>query len=128
VLGWLGSAVSIVTAVLLAAHVIGLLRLRQDIGGSMHYPIAVLVSTVGLAVAAVFPMDPSLGFPPGADPAVVPSVAGAVHDVAGPTFLLGLDYAGIWPGAWSGLFERLAAYIGLGWVALTAYALRRASS
>jgi hypothetical protein len=129
-----------------------------------------MVSTFGLLVAALFPMAPSLGFPPDAEAATVSNVAGVVHDVAGPIFVLGLavatilsrhhlavlgvptrfarwswaasaavvlsyatcsvlvgmDFGGIWPGAWGGLFERLAAYTGLCWVSLTAHALSRA--
>jgi hypothetical protein len=168
--GWLGSVVLLVTAALLAVYAAGLVRLRRDRGGPVRYPVVVMVSTFGLLVAALFPMAPSLGFPPDADAAMVSNVAGVVHDVAGPIFVLGLamatilsrhqlavlgvptrfarwswaasvavvlsyatcsvlvgmDIGGIWPGAWGGLFERLAAYTGLCWVSLTAHALSRA--
>jgi Protein of unknown function (DUF998) len=168
--GWLGSVVLLVTAALLAVYAAGLVRWRRDSGGPVRYPVVVMVSTFGLLVAALFPMAPSLGFPPDADAAMVSNVAGVVHDVAGPIFVLGvaaaailsrhhlavlgvptrfarwswaasaavvlsyatcsvlvgMDLGGIWPGAWGGLFERLAAYTGLCWVSLTAHALSRA--
>lgn len=167
-LGWIGTSVLLVTAALLAACAAGLLRVRRLNGGTLAYPITVTVSTLGLLVAALFPMDPSLGFPPGAETAS--SFSGAVHDIGGSAFLVGsataalltrrhlaslgvrapvalwspwagttallcfgtcsvlvaLDYADILPGAWSGLFERAAAYIGVLWIALTARAIRMA--
>src|SRR4029453_4069778 len=52
--------------------------------------------------------------------------AAVVLSYATCSVLVGMDFGGIWPGAWGGLFERLAAYTGLCWVSLTGHALSRA--
>jgi hypothetical protein len=58
--------------------------------------------------------------------AVQPAACSVDSGYATCSVLVGMDFGGIWPGAWSGLFERLAAYTGLCWVSLTAHALSRA--
>lgn len=98
--GGLGTVRLVATAVLLAAGAGGVLR-----RGPRAYPTAVLVAATALAVAATFPMEPSLGFPPGSEPRG--DLAGHVHDVAGPVFILALAVAAVlsrrvlsvsWPG------------------------------
>ncbi|HEY8341278.1 MAG TPA: DUF998 domain-containing protein [Egibacteraceae bacterium] len=84
--GWVGTATLLATALLLGGYALGLRRACRALGAPRGYPLAVAVSALALLVAAVFPMDPSLGFPPGAVPQA--TAAGAVHDVAGPVFVL----------------------------------------
>ena len=83
--GWVGTGILIVTSASLMAYTAGLHRLRADLGGSRGYPVAITVSAAGLALATLFPMDPSLGFPPGAETGI--SLAGSIHNIAGPLFI-----------------------------------------
>jgi hypothetical protein len=163
--GWIATLSLAICALLLLGCAFSLFAERQRTTVKSAYPIVLFVAAVGLLVAALFPMDPSLGFPPGTDSTPTQSVSGAIHDVAGPVFILGLavaafltrrflarvtqgslttrlgwvagaviilsfvltsvlvslDYAGVLPGAWSGLFERIAIYIGLCWIARVCY-------
>lgn len=169
-LGWIGVTILIVTAVLLAGYALGVFAHRDR--RWRVYLVAVTVAAVSLLAAAIFPMDPSLGFPVGSLADAVPTVAGQIHQAAGPLFivalavaaftsvrvlrdvgiarfparwghvvgtavivafvvcstLVSLDYAGVIPLAWSGLFERIAIDAGLLWVSVVAVALRRARS
>jgi hypothetical protein len=83
--GWVGTSILIVTSASLMAYATGLHRMQADRGGSRGYPVAVALSAAGLALAALFPMDPSLGFPPGAKTGI--SLAGSIHNIAGPLFI-----------------------------------------
>jgi hypothetical protein len=89
--GWVGTALLAVTAVLVGAGAIGLLlALRHR--GRIASAVALLVAAIGLAIAAAFPMDPSLGFPVDSTEGT-PSFAGLVHQAAGPVFIVGLAIA-----------------------------------
>ncbi|WP_426320596.1 DUF998 domain-containing protein [Microbacterium sp. E-13] len=161
--GWIGIVTIAVSALMLLACAIALFAVRRRANAKTAYPLTVCIAAIGLLTAALFPMDPSLGFPPGTElTPTTQSVSGAIHNVAGPVFILGmavaaflsgryvrrvshgavavglgwvagvaivisfvltsvlvsLDFAGVLPGAWSGLFERIAIYIGLIWSAL----------
>jgi hypothetical protein len=167
-LGWIGVATLVITAALLAGYALAVFRVGERRWRA--YPAAVAVAAVALVIAAIFPMDPSLGFPAGASADGVPTVAGQVHQIAGPLFivalavaaftsgrvlralgvrrarsrwgstvgtavivafivcstLVSLDYAGVIPHAWSGLFERIAIDAGLLWVSTVAAVAIRA--
>ena len=86
--GWLGTTLLGVTAVLVGTGALGLLAALRRRGGRIATAVALLVAAVGLAIAAAFPMDPSLGFPVGV-PEGAPSVAGLIHQAAGPVFIVG---------------------------------------
>lgn len=90
--GWLGTTLLVVTAVLLLTGALGLLVTLRRREGRIATAVAQLVAAAGLFAAAAFPMDPSLGFPAGADESVQ-TVAGMVHQVAGPVFIVGLGVA-----------------------------------
>jgi hypothetical protein len=90
--GWMGTVLLAVTAILVGAGGIGLLVGLRRQQGRTAAPVAVLISAIGLAVAAAFPMDASLGFPAGTTEGT-PSFAGLVHQVAGPVFIVGMAIA-----------------------------------
>ncbi|MFC7545345.1 DUF998 domain-containing protein [Plantactinospora sp. GCM10030261] len=165
--GWLGTAKLAVVGLLILLVAMGLRTASRATSdpvrrGSFLAHRWVAAAGSGLLLAAVFPMDPGLGFPPGATPGQ--SWRGTLHDLAAGvlfvsltvagwrlgrdlhrahhgtgwrtagrvvaatvilaflacTALVSLDYAGTWPGAPSGLLERIAAYTGLAWVGVAA--------
>lgn len=157
--GWVNTAGLAVAGVSAFAAVSGITRCLSVTGRQRLLPAAVAAYATGMAAAAAFPIDPGLGWPPGAEPRH--TAGGQVHDlsgllvfaglsgaawagrrtfpprpghrprwrrwsaVAGVTIpasfltccaLVSLDYSGIWPGAPSGLFERIALLTGMGWL------------
>lgn len=167
--GWLGTANLLLggaSSLLLSA---GLRRVFRSGTGSLWGPLFVALFGLGLLLAAAFPIDPGLGYPPGVEPGDSPSLTGTIHDVAGLivfgaltaacltlarrfrgneqwkgwwryslltgilvpvafiicSILVGLDYSGSFPGAPSGLFERISMILGSAWAALLAVRLLR---
>lgn len=155
--GWVNSVGLAIGGASALAGAAGLTRVRLA-GRGRFLPAPVAVYGAGLVLAAAFPIDPGLGWPPG-QPARH-TAAGRVHDLAGGlTFaglagaagvgqrwfaqnpprlrwrrwstvtgvtvpasfaaccaLVSLDYSKAWPGAPSGLFERIALLTGMGWL------------
>lgn len=89
-LGWIGTVSLLAAGALLLAHGAALFAAARRAASGRGYATALIVAAVALLVAAVFPMDPSLGYPPGAPQPDEPTLAGRVHDVAGPVFILAL--------------------------------------
>jgi hypothetical protein len=156
--GWLGTVNLAITGLLLLGFSRGLWRVMQKGRGSKWGPRLMAMTGAGFIVAALFAIDPGLGYPPG-----VRAATGSWHDglhkvgalllfgsLAANTFvfrrrfkrgwrvysissglgviaaliissmLAALDYSGKYVGAPTGLFERIALAIGLGWVCLLA--------
>ncbi len=170
--GWIGTASLLATALLLLICAAALFAVARRSSRRSGYPSTVGLAGLALAIAALFPMDPSLGYPPGATASDAPTLSGSIHDVAGPVLILALataaflgrgflrtldiqaawarhgwvvgvgivaafavtsilvslDYAQVLSGAWSGLCERIAIYLGLGWIAGIAWQVDRAQS
>lgn len=119
-LGWIGTISILACAILLCLDAAALLAVRKRAQIRSAHPVAVAVAAVGLLLAGLFPIDPSLGFPPGAASATEPTISGRVHDLAGPGFIIGLAIAAFLTGR---LFRRLqvaVGWTGLGWVTGTA--------
>ena len=115
-LGWVGTLSLLTTAVALGMNAAALVALRRTSRVRSWYPGVLAGAAAGLLLAALFPMDPSLGFPPGAEPGS-PTTSGLLHDIGGPVFILGLAMAAFLTRT---LFRRLnapARWTGLGRVA-----------
>lgn len=89
-LGWIGTVSLLAAAALLLAHGASLFAAARRAESRSGYATALVVAAVALLVAAVFPMDPSLGYPPATPQPDAPTLAGRVHDVAGPVFVLAM--------------------------------------
>lgn len=147
--GWVQVAAFLLTGVLLLLFAGGLRRSTPDGPGATWGPRWIGVAGVGLVAAGLFPIDPTLGYPPVADD---PGWAGPLHQVAGLAVftgltaaaavwarrwrrawsigcalavagfwvaagvLAGLDYAGAWTPAPSGLAERASLTAGMIWL------------
>lgn len=166
--GWVGVTILVATALLLGLYAATVLVIAGR-GSARVLPTAVLVAAVALLAAAVFPIDPSLGFPADVPPPPIPTATGQIHQASGPVFILalavaafwtgrflgglgitprwvgwswisgtvvivafavcsvlvGMDYAGVIPSAWSGLFERVAIDVGLLWTSWVAATVLR---
>lgn len=165
--GWLGTANLLLgggSAITFSAGLRGVFRSGN---GSLWDPYFVALFGLGLLLAAVFPIDPGLGYPPGVTPGAVPSLSGNIHDFAGLivfgaltaacfalarrlrgdeqwkgwwlysvltgvlvpvaflicSLLVGLEFSGSFPGAPSGLFERISIMSGCAWLILLAFRL-----
>lgn len=92
-LGWIGAASLAAVATLLALDGLGLLLLRRRAHIRSLYPAMVTTAATALLFAGLFPMDPSLGYPPASVPPETPSPSGTIHDIAGPTFIVALALA-----------------------------------
>lgn len=162
--GWLGVANLSVGAAIVAVLAVALGKALPPGRAAKWGSGLVGAVALGLLLAAIFPIDPGLGYPPGSEASH--SATGSIHDFAGmlvfggltaaaavlgravggrrsaaahwgyamaivvaasfvaTSVLLGLDYSGAWPGAPSGLFERIAMYAGLGWITAVAFLAR----
>lgn len=163
--GWLGVVNLSVGAAIVAVLAVALSRALPPGRAAKWGSGLVGAAALGLLLAAIFPIDPGLGYPPGSEASH--SATGSIHDFAGmlvfggltaaaaalgravggrrsaaarwgcamafvvaasfvaTSVLLGLEYSGAWPGAPSGLFERIAMYAGLGWITAVAFLARR---
>ncbi|ADU93791.1 DUF998 domain-containing protein [Geobacillus sp. Y412MC52] len=168
--GWLGTCNLLLSGVLFCAYTVGLKWALCSGKGSKWGPILIGAYGIGLLLAALFPIDPSLGWPPGAP--AVRSTSGLMHDIAGAlvfgaltavcfvlagrfrgerewkgwhaysllsglgvfiafsicSVLVSMDFAQTWPGAPSGLFERISMLIGNLWILLFSVRLLRTKS
>lgn len=95
----------------------------HSLSGSLHDAAGLVVfasltaaaALLGRAVRATFRAAPTLGY------LVASTVAGSF---VACSILVALDYAGTLPDAPSGLLERVALFVGLGWLATVAIHLR----
>lgn len=78
--GWLGVANLVVSGTLLAASSFGLRRALDPRRAAWWAARLVLLAGIGLVVSGVFPIDPGLNYPPGAQ--ATHSLTGTVHDLA----------------------------------------------
>jgi hypothetical membrane protein len=81
--------------------------------GLVHQFIAVAMGLAGVAAAATIGTEARIGRLIGRTVAAVMAIA----FTAGSVLVL-LDAANVWPGNPSGLLERVAMYLGLGWIAV----------
>jgi len=88
--GWVGVASLVVTALLLLVHGATTWTLPREARNPSAYSVALVVAGAALLVAALFRVDPSLGYPPGVAEPAATTFAGRVHGVAGPVFMLAL--------------------------------------
>ncbi|KAF0995469.1 DUF998 domain-containing protein [Geobacillus sp. TFV-3] len=79
--GWLGTCNLLLSGVLFCAYAIGLKWTLYSGRGSKWGPLLMGTYGIGLLLAALFPIDPSLGWPPGTP--AIRSTSGLVHDIAG---------------------------------------------
>jgi hypothetical protein len=87
----LATATLLVSGVLIAVYAHGLRR-RLPAGRSARWAERLVLSVgVALLAAAAFPIDPGLGYPPGA--AASHSVSGSLHDMAGAILFASLTGA-----------------------------------
>jgi hypothetical membrane protein len=85
--GWLGVANLVACGVLLATFGLGLREISRW-GGRL-----LVLAGAALVVAGLFPVDPGLGYPPGASAG--PTTSGSVHDAAAGVLFLGLIAAAV---------------------------------
>lgn len=113
--GWLGTGSIVLTAILLGFGAFGLLVVRRGARVGSLQPLFVTIAAAALLLAGVFTMDPSLGYPPGTSEPTV-SFAGAVHQVAGPVFMISLAVAAILTRRFLARIDLPAAWARAGWV------------
>ena len=80
-LGWMNATNLIVTGLLMLGFAAGLRRALRPGAGAVWGPILTAAIGASLIVAGIFPVDPSLGYPPGAGSAR--SLQGLIHALAG---------------------------------------------
>ncbi len=85
-LGWMNVANFIIGGLLILGFALGLRRALRTSRGAVWGPRLVAAVGLCLIVAGIFPIDPSLGYPPGAGGTHTPQ--GLVHAIAG-TALIG---------------------------------------
>ncbi len=71
----------------------GLRRVFRSGPGSRWGPRFVAIFGLGLILAAAFPIDPGLGYPPGVTPGEAPSLSANIHDFAGLVVFVALTAA-----------------------------------
>jgi hypothetical protein len=156
--GWLGVANLILFGLLMLGFSLGLRQALRSGKGSTWGPRLFSLLGLGLVLAGVFPIDPSLGYPPGTPQKAPTTWHGQVHDLSGvlvfgsmtavcfvlarcfagdprwrgwrwPSVLTGvvvaMDFAGVFPGAPGGFFERVSLVAGGAWISLLALQLLR---
>ncbi|WP_431930031.1 DUF998 domain-containing protein [Nonomuraea jabiensis] len=90
---WLLTLTFLSGALLLALFAHGLRRALRPGRASRWAPALVAVAAAGMALAAVVPTDPALGYPPGRPEGL--TGAGIVHQVAGLALFAGLSVAAL---------------------------------
>jgi len=92
--GWVQQANFMVTGALMIGFAIGLRLTARRTGGGRSTPVLIGLFGLGLIGAGVFTADPISGFPPGTPmTAVIRSVQGRLHDLAGTPVFFGLPAA-----------------------------------
>ena len=98
-LGWIQAANLVLTGLMVLAAAVGFARLLPGRRGTWA---AVLLGLYGVSLfaAAIFPPDPTGGFPPGGTDATTASPSGLLHLAAGAIGFLSLAAAAIVIGTW----------------------------
>ena len=89
--GWVNVGLLLATGALVAAF--GLSLRRSGFPGGQVVPALVVVAGVALVAAAVFPIDPGLGYPPGVG--ATRTWRGSIHDAAGGLLFASLTAAAV---------------------------------
>ncbi|HEX7099879.1 MAG TPA: DUF998 domain-containing protein [Acidimicrobiia bacterium] len=89
--GWVNVGLLLATGALVAAF--GLSLRRSGFPGGKVVPALVVVAGVALVAAAVFPIDPGLGYPPGVG--ATRTWRGSIHDAAGGLLFASLTAAAV---------------------------------
>jgi hypothetical protein len=95
--GWINTVGLAVAGATAFAAALGARRGAARTAASRLLPPAVAVYALGMAAAAAFPIDPGLGWPPGAEPRH--TFSGQLHDLSGL-----LVFAGLTASAWAGRY------------------------
>jgi hypothetical protein len=103
---WLQTLNFLIGGVLLGLFAVGLRRALHPGSGATWGPALIGAAAVGMAVAAVAPTDPALGYPPGRPEGV--TAAGGVHQAAGLALFAGLSAAAL-------VLARRMGQIGAAW-------------
>lgn len=117
--GWLGTTSLLATGLLVVANGVALISSGRKATGWSWYPHVILLAGTALLVAAIFPMDPSLGFPTQSVPPAA-TLSGSIHDIAGPVFMLSLAVGAFLSRRFVGQLRPDAPSLRYGWVVGTA--------
>jgi hypothetical protein len=82
--GWINSLLMFICGLFLLGFAFGLKRAFSGAKGSVWGPRLTLLCGVLLIIAAIFPINPALGYPPGDTPSY--SLHGLIHALAGTIF------------------------------------------
>ncbi len=139
--GWMNSINIFVCGLFLLCFAFGLRLVLQSGKASFWGPSLTLLCGVLFIIAAIFPVNPALGYPRGVAPTY--SLHGLIHALAvtiffgcltalcfvlGQRFVDGADWTGwalLLPNAPGGLLQRVAIISGFGWIMLLALRLLR---
>jgi len=146
-LGWVNTIAILLTGLALLAFAVGLRRALPTGTGSTWGPRLLGVTGAGFLLAAAFPDDPGLGYPPGT--LAQQSLSGLIHGLvitvafgclSAACFVMARRFAGdpawrgwarystvtgLLPNAPGGLIQRVTIITGFGWVVLLAARLLR---